>query len=311
MLLLLACTLPDPPSSQEDPLDVRLDLSVTDGADFVIQTPDYIVPPHSDVMFCYWGTWTLPTAGIQYYEWNQSGDFGHHGMWNAAFESEEDFPDGTWIDCSTPENSLMSGTAPLLQGTAALSPAHGVMELPEGMAVKIKQGQRWMFQSHYINSSDHTLLVRDLGWGSLLAEDEVQGWVGSYTFNNSAMTLAPQSETVASVDCTWGQDLHLLSLAGHMHEWGRSMWGALRSASGEERIYDVPTWDPAWRDAPQVVLFPDGGIPVGPEDHLVGECTWQNDTDQTLGFPTEMCVLMGLVWPLDETLNCDSGKPPR
>ena len=77
----------------------------------------------------------------------------------------------------------------------------------------------------------------------------------------------------------------------------------------EERIYELPSWDPDWRDAPQVVVFPDGGIPVGARDRLIAECTWRNDTDEVLGFPTEMCVLMGLAYPLTETLSCDSGRP--
>jgi hypothetical protein len=310
--LLLACAVseqPDAPAG-EDLNDVRLDLSVAEGYDFVIQTPDYVVPPHSDVMFCYWGTWTAPTAGIHYYEWDQSGGFGHHGMLNHAAESEEDFPDGSWIDCSTPDNGLMSGTAPLLQGTASISPAHGVMELPEGMAVKIEQGERWMFQSHYLNPTDQPLLVRDLGWGSLIAEEDVEGWVGSYTYDNSMIALPPQAESSDRVDCAWGQDLHILTMAGHMHGWGLSMWGGIAGPEEEpERIYELPSWDPAWRDAPQVVAFPDGGIPVKAEDRLIGECTWWNDTDEVLGFPTEMCVLMGLAYPLNGMINCDSGRP--
>lgn len=319
MWFLLACAVPekdDPPMEEEGLHDVRMDPSVADGYDFVIQTPDYVVPPHSDVMFCYWGTWTEPTAGIHYYEWDQSGGFGHHGMLNHAEESVEDFPDGTWIDCSTPQNSLMSGTAPLLQGTASLSPAHGVMELPEGMAVKIEQGQRWMFQSHYLNPTDRPLLVRDIGWGTLIAEEDVEGWVGSYTFNNSVLALPPKAESKEQVDCTWGQDLHILSIAGHMHEWGWSMWGALAGPRGQEeeeeeveRIYDLPSWEPEWRDAPQVVLFPNGGLPVSARDRLIAECTWRNDTYEVLGFPTEMCVLMGLAYPLNGTLSCDSGRP--
>lgn len=316
MLLLLACGVAEKTDLpvQEDLNDVRMDPSVAEGYDFVIQTPDYVVPPHSDVMFCYWGTWTEPTAGIHYYEWDQSGGFGHHGMLNHAAESVEDFPDGTWIDCSTPDNGLMSGTTPLLQGTASISPAHGVMELPDGMAVRIEKGERWMFQSHYINSTDHPLLVRDLGWGTLIAEEDVEGWVGSYTFNNSMIALPPQAESTDRVDCAWSQDLHILTMAGHMHGWGLAMWGALAGPGGEaagdeQRVYDLPSWDPDWRDAPQVVVFPDGGIPVAAEDRLIGECTWKNDTDEVLGFPTEMCVLMGLAYPLSGTLDCDSGRP--
>lgn len=318
LLALLACATPDysldSDTESDGPRDLRLDPSQADGADFVIQTPDYIIPSQTDRMYCLWGTWQGPTAGVNVYEFNQSPGFGHHGMLNQVDDRAEDIPDGTYVDCTTPEDQpMISNSKPLLAGTEVVGPGHGRMVLPEGKAVKIREGQRWMFQSHYINSSDHPILVRDLAWGWTLPQEEVQAWVGSYTFNNSDISLPPQQDSHRVFDCAWGADLHLLSIAGHMHHAGTSMFGAIvgpeQAVEEGERIYDVAVWNGEWRDAPQILTFPGDGLPVQADERLYGSCTWYNTTDETLGFPHEMCVLMGLAWPLEEAIGCDAAHP--
>lgn len=314
MWLLLACHVgkwnnSTDSTSDTGMVDIRIDPAVAEGADFVIQSPDYVIPPFTDVMWCYWGTWTEPTAGISYYEWEQSPNFGHHAMLNRSDDSIEDYPDGTIMDCTIPEGAAMAPVYPLVQGTEAVAPSHGRMILPEGKAVRIEQGQRWMLQSHYLNSSDRPMLVRDVSWGNLMPEEEVEAWVGGYTFNTTDFSLAPHQVSTAEFTCPWQKTINLLTMGSHMHEWGQSIHGEiLRSDGSKELIYEQQEWQAEWRDAPQILYFEDG-IPVTEGEELHGTCVWNNDSDDVLEFPTEMCVLMGLAWPLDETLGCDAGTP--
>jgi hypothetical protein len=319
VLLLLACTADtniDPQDSGADtPRDLRTDVSVAKDADFVIQSPDYLVPPNEQLMFCYWGTWEGPTTGVNYYEFLQSPGFGHHAVLTQVQEDASDAPDGTWVQCGTGEDQeVMSGTKPLIAGNEVVEPGHGRMTLPEGKAVKILEGQRWMLQSHYINSLDVPILVRDLAWGKTVPQEEVEAWVGSYTFNHTGFSLPPQQATSISFDCSWNHDLHILSMAGHMHGAGRSIFGATlgeeQPAEEAEVVYDVPVWNEDWRYAPQILMFPDDGLEVKASDRLYGQCDWYNDTDTTLTFPNEMCVLMGLAWPLEQAIGCDGAHPP-
>ena len=98
VLILLACTAgttSDSPESEADNIrDLRTDPAEAKDADFLIQSPDYLVPPNEQLMFCYWGTWEGPTVGVNFYEFLQSPGFGHHAVLTQVQEDSSDAPDG-------------------------------------------------------------------------------------------------------------------------------------------------------------------------------------------------------------------------
>lgn len=156
------------------PLDYRTTPDDPPENGFQLKTPEFVVEPYQDVTMCYYGTYTGESAGIHFYEWFQDTHAGHHFMVLVPEEGDTT-PDDTFLDCSLPDASEMKGVSPLLQGTTAVSKLNGQMILPEGKAVKLDQGQRWVLQSHYLNTTGDALLVQDSANFGLISPDEVDG----------------------------------------------------------------------------------------------------------------------------------------
>jgi hypothetical protein len=59
----------------------------------------------------------------------------------------------------------------------------------------------------------------------------------------------------------------------------------------------VATWEATFRDAAPVFDFGDEGLSIPRGTRLRTNCAWNNTTDATLEFPSEMCVTVGFVYP--------------
>ena len=44
-------------------------------------------------------------------------------------------------------------------------------------------------------------------------------------------------------------------------------------------------------------------------DVFTTRCAWDNDTDRVLGFPEEMCLTFGMVYPATEPVVCEGFSP--
>ena len=71
-------------------------------------------------------------------------------------------------------------------------------------------------------------------------------------------------------------------------------------------MYSVPEWDPVLRDAPTYVDFAPGEFVLEPDDKLTTRCEWNNDGDEPLSFPHEMCVTFGMAYPSRVPIICDA-----
>ena len=109
-----------------------------------------------------------------------------------------------------------------------------------------------------------------------------------------------------SLECTFEEDLTFLYLLGHMHEWGASFALDHHRLDGTtERIYEIGTWDVLFRDLAPVTYFEPGEFSVKAGESFTTHCDWFNDTDEVLGFPAEMCVSTGIVYPQTVPIICD------
>ena len=102
----------------------------------------------------------------------------------------------------------------------------------------------------------------------------------------------------------------LLYLLGHMHEWGSSITVDYNKDDGTvERIYEILEWDVLYRDLPPITRYGEdsehGVLEVKEGESFTTTCTWFNDTDETLGFPEEMCVATAMVYPATVAMVCD------
>jgi hypothetical protein len=88
-----------------------------------------------------------------------------------------------------------------------------------------------------------------------------------------------------------------------MHEWGTSF--SVRSVDDDALVYDIPVWDPVYRDAPVVSDHTGDPMQMPAGSRWETTCAWRNETDQPIGFPHEMCVTVSFVYPQKTTVICD------
>jgi len=309
-LALAACT-PDTPDTAEavayDVVDLRLteaDLPALGEGDAVWWGPDEVVEPGEDKMFCIFGTYTGEDAGIHALSTYQN-TLGHHLLLMGTTASELDFPDGSVADCSAEGDLSMADLEPLVLPTSVQ--IGGVdrdlgIDLLDGMAVKIDQGQRWVLQAHYLNTGVDPIRVHDPAVLNLMPEAEVETWAAPFVLNSSDFRIPAQESATHSFDCEVPQDLNVLYVTGHMHEWGT----AFRTEQiGLGTVYEQTEWDPEWRDSPPVQAYAPGSYLIPAGSTLRTTCNWFNDTDEDLTFPSEMCDTVTVVYPQLTALICD------
>jgi len=307
-LLALSCATTD----ETERIDLRHDWPDPPANGVQYRMPDLEIPPYTDAMYCLFGTYEGEDVGISTVETFQDPDYGHHVILLGTSADVAEYPDGAVVDCSTEDTLDMDDLSPLFipAGAGDEDAELGDMALPEGMAIKYKTGARWILQSHYINPTDTPMVTSDAVNVGFIDAAEVETWVAPFVNNVMDVDLAPQQETTTVMQCTWDREVSLLFLLGHMHEWGTSFsldW--IHAADGsEERIYEVEDWRVDYRDEPPVTLYETGEMTVLPGDVFRTTCTWFNDTDETMGFPAEMCTSTGLVYPQTVPLMCSDGE---
>ncbi len=301
--LFAACSEPttDPSSNEPEVVDfvTEFPAAPTGGLEWV--TPELIVEPQSDVMFCTFDTYTGPTIGLHaQYGWQSP--FGHHVTLNETTMSPLDQPDGATVDCSGASTETMVDVQPIMVG----GDVSGIT-LPDGQAAYLSTGTRIIIQSHYVNTTTDRIRVKDAIQFATIPEADVETWVAPFVYVNTDHPIPAGGTLSIDFDCTWDTDVNLLFLGGHMHEWGTAYSVDHTPAGGAtSRIYDIPVWDTEYRDAPLYNNYAMGEFPVAAGDTFKTTCSWENDTDDTLAFPEEMCATFGMYYPGKTPWICDA-----
>lgn len=313
LLAFAACT-PETVTDDSgvDAVDVRLtedDLPAAGENDATWWGADTVIPAGADQLWCTLGTYDGPDMGI-HANVTYQGQFGHHFVLMGTTVSEIDQPDGTTFEC-TDSSSYMVDAEPIAIPTEAFVNGERLendLALPDGMAVKLNQGQRYILQSHYLNTGSEAIRVQDAIRLELLDPDtEVETWAAPLVFNSDDWELTPQSATSASFDCELDTTTpwSVAYMLPHMHEWGTSISISRVVGDAEETIVEVPTWDPYYRDAAPTTKYEPGELTFQDGDVIRTSCNWFNDTDEPIVFPHEMCVGVGLIYPQLTTVICD------
>ena len=310
-LLAIACAAESGLPAEEDSasdtgiLDIRTEPPDPPEGGLQIVTPEMVIEPYGDKMYCYFGTYSGPDEGVNFYQWFQNTDFGHHMMFFDA-SHEQTRQDGDVVDCSDPNDTM--DMRPLLSGNELLGEASGRMVLSDGLAIKLVSGQRYAIQSHYLNSTGRELLVRDAVNLGFIDVADVENWVGAWSFNTSIFSLPPGEASELAFSCSWPQSATVLSMMGHMHSWGTSIRVTHEHSGDSTEIYSLPEWDPTWQNQPRLKIFEDGALTPEVGDTFSVTCDYLNTTDESLEFPAEMCVSAGLAWPVTSPIQCDAGR---
>jgi hypothetical protein len=291
-------------SPEPEPTDLRREFPPPAEGGLQFVTPDYEIPPHSEVQLCVAVPYEGETMGIRAQHTYQSPG-GHHVTVNGTNADDDVLPDGVAVDCSGADTEIMVSMDPMLVGgelESAEEGPEGRLELPDGMAARLPERTRIMLQSHYVNTTASPILVRDAVNLELVPEEEVQTWAAPLAVTEVDDLSIPLGPSVVEVDCPMQEELSVLFLGGHMHEWGSSFATLLDG----EVIYEIPQWDPQFRDAP-VYADLGAGLTLQPGSVLTTRCAYDNTTDHVLEFPEEMCVTFAMVYPTKLPIICDPG----
>lgn len=253
--------------------------AVTPGAETM--TCEYLEPLERDLVVKGFGT--------------KQARGGHHMV---LYRSIAQKPAGTVEDCSSAES--MTNLLLALTQITTQAPGSSSIEFPEGMAVVLPAGMQLVTQSHYINSTTDPLV----------AKDEVDIWLTDrdpaeldllhlFVASVAAFEIPAHTEAYsARAGCTLAHDLDLISLVPHMHEHGERTHLKMGDAGAMKAVFDVPVWEPGWRDSAPITTFLEDGA-LSSEGHFSKgqsvelECTWSNDEATPIAFPNEMCAAAG------------------
>jgi hypothetical protein len=279
-----------------------------------IETPPLEIGPYSDIIFCYIGSFPADQGqlAIDWVAMYENPVYGHHIQFNGLRSDSDTFdvPDGTLVDCTDPSQTMLA-TSQMVNMNRILDSEVGYggeMVLPEGAAVPIEPGARWLFEVHLVNPTPRPATGKGVVDIRFVEAESVRDWVAPWVFNDSGFELPPGEQATVEVDCTWPQDATVLSLLGHMHEMGLQHKVEMVTPDGQRTtIYDLPEWDLDWRYQPVVEDF-DGGLDVPEGTRFITTCTFFNHGSHAVTFPDEMCVASGLFMPASQTIACDTGR---
>jgi hypothetical protein len=174
--------------------------------------------------------------------------------------------------------------------------------LPEGSSFRIPKGAQLVVNAHVINPSAKPIDAQ-AALNLKLAEPGLTPLTTLYVAGTE-FEVGPRQKTSYETSCKLARDMKFVRLLGHEHGNGTrtELW------FGDELVYDKETagdfqFNPPVRD------YPIGAplvLKAGQE--IKARCTWQNDGEQTLVFPNEMCVAFAYLIGDDPDTGCVNGR---
>ena len=265
-----------------------------------LETPELEVAAGADITYCtYVDTQVEEDLDILAFEGNQT-QFGHHTILYGVRSRQ---PAGSH-PCT--EADMIN-----VRYLAAGGSETGAQEVPDGIAFRLHAGQQLMIQSHFINVSEQALTARSWFTVDAAPPDPARQPADLFTVVTTDIEIQARSTGQAAAECEIPQDLQLIALGGHAHEWGRQVAIARTLAGGSrEMLYDQP-WNAERMFDPVIEHFtPDQPLRLSAGDRIHVDCEYQNDTDEVLAFPTEMCVAFAFYFPADREIDCVDGHWP-
>jgi hypothetical protein len=254
---------------------------------------EFVVPPGEDRMMCT----SIEHEGAEVAYRNaimMQGRGGHHAVLLGA---REPLPAGTIEDCSD--------GADMSKYELVMIP----QELPPGHGTKLPAGRHMVLQSHYVNTTSQPIRVRDVVQLELIPIEDVRTWAAPMAHATLDLEIPAGEAGEASFDCVVEEDVELLALGGHMHEWGTKFETEIGSTTDSlELLYLVDPWKAEFRDVPPVTLFFEQPMPLAAGTIIRTTCAWENTESHALVFPHEMCITFGIVAGRQDPVECRIGE---
>lgn len=284
----------DPPVEDDGITDVRVSIPEPEEGVIDIVSGEAIVEPGSEKMICFHYTYEGETTAVAGVDMLQ-GKFGHHAV---MVTTQDPQPHGTVEDC-TDQSEMWKYSALFVP----------VDDMPAGYGIELPQGFQMVLQAHYVNTSDKPIKIQDVVRLRTIDHGSVERWVSTFTTSDLGFAIPPLSPQQSAFDCTLDEDVDLLFIAGHMHEYGKSFELLLGpDEQSMESLYVVPEWDPDFRDAPPVELMFDDPMPMPAGTIARTKCAWDNTLSHELAFPEEMCTAFGYIAGTKNVFDCRVGE---
>ena len=129
------------------------------------------------------------------------GNYGHHFQIMGISAGPEVYADGELMDCSATGSLPMTDLDPLMLPTSG-NRSEVSTPLPDGMAYKLRNGQRYVLQSHYVNTSETPVRIRDMVVNKTMPVEDVSVWSAPLVANHQTFTIPPHEEASVEFDCT-------------------------------------------------------------------------------------------------------------
>lgn len=301
LLLLSACVTPP----ESGPVDATVEVPEAEDGRVIWEIPAFEIPPAQEIFMCFYGTWDGPTVGVNSLRVTHPELHHHHSLLKEA--TENDPPDGTLLDCTAASEQWPPRATLFEQVGASPEPGEWV-RLPDGVAFRLEEGQRWQADLHYVNTSTEPVLVNNVFDLGLVPIDEVEHIAGTFNMDVGDLQLPPDQETSLSFACEMPVEINVLSIGAHMHSLGqRFVVQHWRDGDDLGAVLDVTEWEPDFRFVPPGREFAPGELTLLPGDLLQPTCTWFNPFDEVVAFPEEMCTTFGVGYPIENSFHCDGG----
>ena len=232
---------------------------------------------------------------------------GHHVVLYATTEA---FPVGESHSCTTDDMLSVRYLGAIgNEGTTAV-------KLPDGVAVRLNQGEYIMANTHFINAGSVPIdgqAVVDVKWEAASPTRQLVS-----LFVNVGTTFAIPANSTYTLDerCTVQSDLSVIMFGNHMHQYGQSVYTEVLHADGTtDSLRNDTTWSAEEEFNPTFTTYPLAQpYAMHSGDVVHTACTWQNTTASALRFPDEMCA--GVSYYLvpqgasGDEINCEDGTWP-
>jgi hypothetical protein len=256
--------------------------------------PDVVVEPYSEVQYCMFGTYTGEDVGMTSFD-SYQGEGGHHLILLGTSAGTDRFADGEVIDCTATGDLPMTDFEPLINAEPIAAGRSSIV-LPGTYAVKLRQGQRYVVQAHYVNTTPERLRFQDVMTIGMVPEDTVTTWAAAFALTVIDFTVPP-GESSVDFGCDFEESYNILYLTGHLHEYGKSFRLDHTVGDATTELYEIPSWNVSYRDAPPLQKYGPGDLTIDAGTTLTTTCAWNNDTTADIEFPHEMCATYGMLYP--------------
>lgn len=286
VLALVACSCAGPAT------DPGPSARITDTA-LEVRTGTFEVPPGESLTCFYTSLITdreLPIAGAT----GMQGEGGHHITlyYTEATGDPEHHP------CT--ESEMASWR--MVAGTGGEPGAGDDQSLPPRMALRIPSGVQIVIQAHYINTSGAPMEVSDELAANILAPSDIDEYAAMFVVHEDRFEIPARTAFETVSECVLTDELSIVLLMGHMHSSGTMFALERIAADGTATELYRHDWESAFASHPPVnryTLAEPLILPAG--TRLRQTCRWQNATDASMVFPTEMCDGVMFYFPDDGT----------